>query len=159
MNPKLYFAVQFGKSFIVLLLAFVAFAVGNCGLGGTVLITFSTFIVSVFWYGIYCSLLGPPQQRERNPWVQGFVMIVHGAWAFAGVLLYVWLSHYGLDKSSSFSEGWRYWRQYLPYSIPAIVLVSVAVAWIATRQWLNADEEETSAIMDKDFWDRHHGRR
>lgn len=96
MNQTLYFATQFSKSFAILAMALVAFTVGNCGLGGTTLVTFATFVVSVSWYGIYCSLLGPPQQRERSPWIQGFAMIISTEYGHSQAFCCMYGSHTGV---------------------------------------------------------------
>lgn len=159
MSPIFYFVARFSRCFLFLSLVFSAFVVGNCGLGGTTLVTFTTFIASVLWYGVYCALLGPPEHRERNPWMQGLVMVIHGGWAFASVLAYVWFNHFRLDDSLSFAEGWRYWKNYLPYSFGVIALVSFVFAWLSMLEWLETPTQDASVAMGADFWDGYHKRR
>ena len=130
--------IIFLRNLILLLIFTSAFLIGNAGWGGTTFVTCSTFIVSIFCYGAYCILQGPPQQEKRSPWIQGFMLIMHGAGAFCSVLIYVWRWHEGLSESISFEQGWQYWedlfynRPYLSGTIIAgILCVSLVSAVIA----------------------------
>lgn len=120
------------KCLIFFSLVAIAFIVGNAGLGGTTIITFSTLCVSVAWYAIYCVLLGPLQQDNRSSWIQGYIIVVHAAWAFAGMLYYVDKEHLGVDCTSSVAECQQYWTPLAPYCIVAIAIMSIVLSIVIT---------------------------
>ena len=140
----------FIKSFLFLYLAFSAFAIGNGGFGGSTFVTFTTFVVTVAWIAWWAFSNPEGWSGKRNPWIQGWIAVLHGICAFVQVLVYVsdyW--HEGI-AGSSLEEMWQFWRPYFFYILATTVVVNVTLSLLVPRKeeekWTLANDPEYQAI-------------
>jgi len=132
------------KILLFFLLAFIGFAVGNCGLGGSLLVTVTTLAVSTAFFVIrmlyYLFIVGVQHiddNSNRSPGGQAMIIIVHGAWAFAYVLYYGMQVHQGLDDSISYADGLAYWKTKIIVAVWITVFAMIITAIISKREWLD----------------------
>jgi len=139
----LYFA-QFVYVTVILLLALVAFIVGNSGIAGAMQVVIATFVLSAFAYMMFHVVMGPTQQQDRNPWFQGLLLIVHGTFAIVMVFVCVRLEYDGVDVFPDYHEIVRYWKPQLPlYLTIAILLGGIVVGThYAIRKHIRELEDE-----------------